>query len=101
MYLAHRHALKGAHASMNKTKKKNKIKKTKRIKNSKHDNCWWCTGSPRQTRVHLFKKCPRWMRAQDNLWECMMAENDEDGNPDDLNRNASIPTLLGHLKEKV
>ena len=32
----------------------------------------------------------------DELWEGMAAENDEEGNPDGLHRNASIPTLFAH-----
>ena len=70
----------------------------KRIKKSDNDRCWWCTGSPRQTRTHLFKECRRWKRAQNELWEGIAAEKDEEGNPDSLHRNTSIPTLFAHLK---
>ena len=70
----------------------------KRIKKKDDDRCWWCPGSPRQTRVHLFKECRRWRGARDSLWEGMEAERDEDGNPDGLHRAASIPTLFAHPK---
>ena len=49
-------------------------------------------------RVHLFKECRRWRRAQDELWEGMAAEKNEEGNPDGPHRNASIPTLFAHPK---
>ena len=39
----------------------------KHIKKSGNHPCWWCTGSPRQTWVHLFKECRRWRRAQNEL----------------------------------
>ena len=46
----------------------------------------------------MFKECRRWGRAQDELWEGMAAGKDEEGNPDGLHRNASIPTLFAHPK---
>ncbi|KAF8542555.1 hypothetical protein BDD12DRAFT_876209 [Trichophaea hybrida] len=37
-----------------------------RIKKNESPECWWC-GHKRQTREHLFKRCPKWRKQQDEL----------------------------------
>ena len=40
----------------------------RRIGQATSDECWWCDTGQRQTRLHLFSRCRRWIPQTRDLW---------------------------------